>query len=76
MPNYLGINTVVVKKVDCIFISLKVVFTLPNDADHDVMSSILAFYLGLDCLPKHAFRYLQYEKVKAITWGASHFGLF
>ena len=42
-----------------IFPSLKVVFILVNSADPDEMPPHVAFHLGLHCLPKYLFIYMQ-----------------
>ena len=40
---------------------LKVVFTIPNNADLDEMSHSAAFYPGLHCLPYSHLQIFQYK---------------
>ena len=40
-----------------VFISLKIISTIANSVDPDVMPHYAAFHLGLNCLPKYAFRH-------------------
>ena len=44
-----------------VFLSLKIVFNLANNADLDEM---LVFHLGLHCLPKYLLTSIQNKKVK------------
>ena len=45
-----------------VFLSLKVVFIMANNADPDEMQLHAAFHQGLHCLPKYPFRGFQYTK--------------
>ena len=38
-----------------VFLSLKVILILANDANPDEMKHYAAFHLGLHCLPKYPF---------------------
>ena len=44
------------------YISLKIDFDLANSVDPDVMPHVVAFHLGLHCLPQYAFRSYKYTK--------------
>ena len=50
---------------------IKIVFVIANSIDPDEMSHYAAFYLGLRCLPKNAFRSSQ-ERVKVGTHDCPH----
>ena len=41
------------------FLSLRIVFILANRADHDEIWLLVAFHLGLYCLPKYLFTVIQ-----------------
>ena len=44
-----------------VFLSLKVIFIIPNSADPDETQYYAAFYLGLHCLPKYQSCGFQYK---------------
>ena len=43
------------------FLSLKVIFIIPNSEDPDKMQHDVAFYLGFNCLPKYQCWEFQYK---------------
>ena len=45
---------------------LKIDFYISNSANTDEMLHYAAFHLGLHCLPKYLFIYIQNEKVKSL----------
>ena len=49
-----------------IFLSLKIVFILADCADPNEMMSLVAYYLGLCCLPNYLFTSIQNVKVLKI----------